>query len=386
MSEDKFKLIWSYRPVDYRTWPSLSSPQRQQLTLSLGVTTTEIKLWFTNQNGVTPLTLEHLILSIIRDGQTIAKLPINFKQHNKLTLDLDEDAFSDGIVFDFLAEDQLKVSIDLPKKTYLSSGVVTYSLLGLTLKNTFLKDSEDYPQSTSYKMVQENPRMSYFFGICGILAKNVDSQVVTMFGDSITQQGFFVNHTRQLLQQNQPGHFAVNNCGIGGNRILYDTDPAMDKWYRHGIAGVKRFEDDVFGLSEPDLVFVFHGINDVIQETIHPGEVEAVQDIIKGLTKYAEIIKKYHAKSLIGTLLPLRNSIFYSEAIEEKRQRVNAWIRSQKIYDTVVDLEVSVKDAHEELALSQDCDSGDGLHPSDYGGEVIAKTLVASILALETNK
>lgn len=383
MYKDRFRKVWSYQPVDYRTWPSLSAPQIQTITLRLGLEGTAIKFYFTNRNGVSELNLVDLRLKVIRNNRKVFERAITFLGSNQLALNIDQEVISDEIDYEFKIEDVFQISLTLPKTTYLTSGVVTYSLLDLGIENWSIEQNKQLKQIDYCKMVQDNSRMTYFFGLCGIaMAGTEDMQSVTVFGDSITQQGFFVNHLRKELQEKNPNQYFVNNCGIGGNRVLFDTDPIMDKWYRHGIAGIKRFETDVYDENDPSIVFIFHGINDLIQETAHPGEAEAVDKVIQGLIEYARIIKKHASKSVIATLLPLKKSRFYSDSVENKRQLLNKWIRTQNIYDQVADLERAVMDKNDSTLLDKRSDSGDGLHPNDFGGQQLAKVAYQSIVGL----
>lgn len=367
------KKVWSYEPVDYRTWPSLSEPQVQTVTIKSGLTTSKISFFFSNLNGVSDLHLIKLKFILIRSGKIINKFPILFSGENELTMKMDQELYSDPILAEIKADDFIQIKITLPERCYLTSGVVTYSLLNLRVENERLSDGKRIDQLDYCKMVQDNPRMTYFVGVTGIeMMTPKTTQIVTVFGDSITQQGFFVNHLRNDLQTANSNCFMINNCGIGGNRVLFDTDPMMDKWYRHGIAGINRFENDVFKDSSPDVVVVFHGINDIIQETAHPGDVEDMNKLIEGLTKYAKIIKEHQAKSFICTLLPLGRSRFYSDHVEKNRQLINEWIRNQNIYDHIIDLDKVGKNILDSRILNHEYDSGDGLHPNDFGGATLA--------------
>ncbi|WP_390410173.1 GDSL-type esterase/lipase family protein [Lacticaseibacillus jixiensis] len=370
MKEKQIRKVWSYLPVDYRTWPSKVVPQVQKLSLKIGIHLSAWRLLFTNENGVAPLLLTDLRFCLLRQGRLVSRSPITFSGNNELYLGVDDRRHSDICEAELWPGDTLEIQVLLPQTTYLTSGVVTYSKLNYEIEHrTFYGNLIDPQQQ--FIMVRNNHRMNYFFGLYGLEAVCDQVNVVTVFGDSIVQQGFFANHLRQMLQAD--GQFAVNNAGIGGNRILFDTDPAMDNWLRHGTAGLKRFEHDVFGDGDPDLVFVFHGINDVIQETIHSGDVEVLDDVRAGLVKYAQIIKEHGVKSVIGTLMPLRHSIFYSEHVEQQRQRLNDWIRHQTYFDAVVDFDQAMQDTTDPIALRQDYDSGDGLHPSDEGGAAMAR-------------
>lgn len=368
--------VWSYLPVDYRSWPSKLSPQRQELDLKADFDTKMVRLLFTNENGVMPLELADLTLSIFRHKRCIQKVPILFQGKNELRLDLDESIKSDPISVDLHHDDELKVTVLLPHTTYLSSGVVTYAYINHMVKH-FTFEGKTISPEHQFIMVRNNSRMHYFFGLYGLeMALPSDKEIITVFGDSIVQQGFFTNYLREQLQDYRSNYYSVNNAGIGGNRVLYDTDPEMDCWLRHGIAGINRFEKDVFSGSKPDTVMVCHGLNDIIQETIHPGDLEDLDKVIQGLMFYVDTIHHHDAKAYIGTIMPLGHSIFYSDHVEAQRQKMNKWIRQQQYYDGVIDFDNVMRSPENPLYLKKDYDSGDGLHPSDAGGKRMAKAAV----------
>ena len=83
------------------------------------------------------------------------------------------------------------------------------------------------------------------------------SQKVVFFGDSITQAGakpggFIVKMTEALAQKNLSSDYELMGAGIGGNKV-YDLYLRMD--------------DDVLS-QNPDVVFIWVGVNDVWHKTL----------------------------------------------------------------------------------------------------------------------
>ena len=70
---------------------------------------------------------------------------------------------------------------------------------------------------------------------------------------------------------------------------------------------------------------------------------------------------------------------YYSEQTETARGTVNAWIRSQADVEGVIDFDRAVQDAASPLAMNPDYDSGDHLHPSDAGYQVMANAIDLSL-------
>lgn len=71
--------------------------------------------------------------------------------------------------------------------------------------------------------------------------------------------------TYKMNQWKKEWGYVPIDCGIGGNRVLYDACyveeiPGHGKCF--GEAGVKRFERDVYEDMAPDIVFLMEGVND----------------------------------------------------------------------------------------------------------------------------
>jgi len=72
-----------------------------------------------------------------------------------------------------------------------------------------------------------------------------------------------------------------------------------------------------------------------------------------------------------GTLLPYKGAGYYSVDGEAKRQAVNDFIRNGGAFDAVIDFDELMRDPDHPLELLPAYDSGDHLHPNDYGYKVM---------------
>ena len=79
-----------------------------------------------------------------------------------------------------------------------------------------------------------------------------------------------------------------------------------------------------------------------------------------------------------GTIMPFKNSFFYTETHEKARQTVNQWIRTTQDYDGVIDFDKATADPNDPEALMENLQS-DWLHPNADGyklmGECAAKAV-----------
>ena len=88
-------------------------------------------------------------------------------------------------------------------------------------------------------------------------------------------------------------------------------------------------------------------------------------------------------KVLVGTILPFKGFSlpgYWSKANEEKRQVVNAWIRTDRLHDGFVDFDAALRDPQDPEFLLDVYDGDDGLHPSAAGYEKMASEAAQALL------
>lgn len=153
--------------------------------------------------------------------------------------------------------------------------------------------------------------------------------------------------------------YSVVNEGISGNQVLTSGlgRPADNP------SGLSRFERDVLGRTGVEVVVIVLGINDILR----PEQPTAPERITAGLRA---LVEQAHARGLkvVGaTLAPFEGHYRYTPEREAVRQRVNAEIRSGRVFDAVVDFDRALRDPYAPRRLRPVHDSGDHLHPSDRG-------------------
>jgi lysophospholipase L1-like esterase len=87
---------------------------------------------------------------------------------------------------------------------------------------------------------------------------------------------------------------------------------------------------------------------------------------------------KHGLKIFGGTLTPFGGTEFpgyFSSAGEEKRARINSWIRTSGRFDAVIDFDAATRDPARPTQLRSAYDSGDHLHPNDAGYAAMADAI-----------
>jgi lysophospholipase L1-like esterase len=155
---------------------------------------------------------------------------------------------------------------------------------------------------------------------------------------------------------------AVDNLGIGGGAVYYGLGPE----------GVNRFDRDVLNQSGVRWLIVFIGVNDI-------GGGTGSSSLITAYTQWAN---KAHARGLLAygaTITPFGGNSYYTTANEATRQAVNAWFRTNNVYDGVIDFDAVVRDPVTLTNLLAAYNSGDGLHLNPLGYQVMASNIDLSL-------
>lgn len=224
--------------------------------------------------------------------------------------------------------------------------------------------------------------------IGGIEVDAPGAGAVVLLGDSITD-GYGVQpdtnmrwgDALMLRMRADPAtrNMAVLNGGIGGNRLRLDG---------LGPNALARFEREV--LSPPGVthLIVVEGINDLGTLTRDgPATPEQHATLVKEMIGVLQqIVTRARARGIKvigGTIMPDGASAYYhpDAANEADRAAVNAWIRAPGNFDGVVDFDAVLRDPANPRVLRADLDSGDGLHPSMKGYQVMAGAVPLSMLS-----
>lgn len=249
--------------------------------------------------------------------------------------------------------------------------------------DTYVDSFSNDPYALKYADALEQYKMRFTLTIEGVDVQTEKAGgTIVAFGDSITEQSHWVDPLQKEVIEKLGEDYSVVNAGISGNRLLKDIANLPRRTQYFGLAGIDRFEHDVFDTNKQvSSVIVSLGVNDLHQpgteEQFPIEELPTFEEMISGYEQLIKQTKKHESKIFLATISPF---IGYTKDIkneekEELRQKVNAWIRKNTEVDGIYDFDQVLADPKDPTKLNSSYDSGDKLHPSEAGGAQMAKTI-----------
>lgn len=353
-----------------------------------------IRVRFSNAFGATPLEFGGARVALVRENGKIipgSDRGLTFSGETSVKIPPGAPMLSDPVDLPVKPFAEMAISIFLPKK----SQAVTQHFWAQ--HETYISSRGDYSGADEIP----DPTVTkswYWLEAVEFWTPKGGAAIVTL-GDSITdgvgaKQGEYGDWpdllAKRLAVGNDGPSLAVDNEGIGGNRIVYDGA---------GVNALARLDRDVLSQAGVRELIVLEGINDIgwphmkpqtAEDTSRPKEspfgaqlVTAIQ-LIEGLRQIVDRAHEHGIRVFGATLTPYYGADYYSDDGESVRQAVNQWIRSSGAFDAVIDFDAAVRDPNHPSQFRDEYQSGDHLHPSAAGYKAMAD--VVDLVALRTVK
>ncbi|MGW2652345.1 SGNH/GDSL hydrolase family protein [Streptomyces sp. NPDC001478] len=207
-------------------------------------------------------------------------------------------------------------------------------------------------------------RTTSVFLLTGVEVTGAHGPVIAVLGDSIAE-GVGTPDDADLrwpdqLARRLPGA-AVANLGISGNRVLLDDA-------RFGPGGQARFDRDVLALPGVRTVLIHLGVNDLQQP---PGQTDP-EPVLAGNRQLVLRARGAGLRAVGATIAPFGGWTRWTPELETVRLRINAAVRTGRVFDAVADFDAALRDPDRPERLLPAYDSGDGLHPAPSGHAALA--------------
>jgi len=387
--QNEWKTAWRYLPINFDTTIGVMENVTQRVFYMNNITGSKVRIRFSNLYSD-----EALILDKVTIGKVDKNSPDVIKSFAKITLlgreviELapKEECDSDELYFPITSQEDIVLSVYIKEKTKIKSVCETWS--ARTWKSVFGKHGDytleqKFEESNSQEVFEilsfdeHNANVAAAITSIQILT-NQEVKTIALFGDSITHMSYYSDAFTEQLYQKFPGKLSVVNAGIGGNRLLSDysyVEEIPGNGTIFGRPGIDRFEQDVYCDGEKEYVIILIGINDFTHPYAlnHPNEIITIEAYIDGLRQLIQTAHSHNSEVILGTLTPFRGeNMEWFEKVEELRQKANTWIREQRTADGIADFDKAVQQPENPAYMLDDCHLGDGLHPNERGGRLMA--------------
>jgi len=360
-----------------------------------------IRLRFSNAFGDRAVTLDNVFVGLKADGGNLVahtNRAVAFHSgQESLTLAVGETAYSDAVELPYIGD---PLDPELPgRKLAISfhvagfSGPMTWHAEALTTSYLTASGAGIHSPDESDFAFRFTTTSWYFLDRVDVMAA-ADAVVIAAFGDSITDgeastpngDDRWSDVLSRRLHAAYGTHVSIVNEAIAGNMILGPPRSARNaRCKQYGPSALDRLDRDVLSLSGLSAVIWLEGIND-----LGSGGLSAEQ-VIAGLKEGVRRIRTAGPFKVIGaTLTPTLNSPiggYGSAELDQRRQAVNRFILTTKMFDGVADFDAATRDPNTGALYrdfqpsSYNSSPGDLVHPNRAGFQAMGAAIDIGLFA-----
>lgn len=348
---------------------------------------------FSNAFGTRPITLGGGFVGLQLGGATVVpgtNQPLRFAGQASVTIPPGRDTWSDAVALPFVTEAALLAGRKLAVSFHVAgeSGPMTWHAKALqtsylTAPGAGARGAEEA------ELAFPHPTASWFFLDAMDMMMPPATPVVVCFGDSITDgtastmngDDRWPDILQRRLHAMRPNGVAILNAGIGGNQVAGPATYSPTQPFPGGPGAVQRLERDVASLSGVTHFIWLEGINDFSRNG--NASLDAVTSAMRA--GVALLRQRLPGARLIGatvvTALGSTSAAHGFAEQDEKRQGLNAFIRTPGLFDAVIDFDPAIRDPAtgrmraEFVPDSTTGGPGDGLHPNRAGYVAMAAAI-----------
>lgn len=344
---------------------------------------------FSNALGTQPVTFDGAFVGLQWSGSAVmpgTNRAVKFKGENAVTVAPGESVWSDAVALPFVKKGNELRGRKLAVSFHVAgnSGPMTWHAKALQSSYVTLPGAGAKGSDLSENAFPFATASWYFLDALDMSVPKGTGAIVA-FGDSITDGTASTmngdDRWPDVLGRRLDGRWAVVNAGIGGNQVVGPKEYSPQKPFAGGPSALQRLERDVLTLSGVKAVIWLEGTNDFSKN----GNAEA-DAVIAGMRDgVARIRAKIPGVKVIGaTLTSALGSTSAAHGFElqdEKRKKLNDFIRNGGVFDGVADFDRATTDTQtggmkaEFVPDNTVGGPGDKLHPNRMGYQTMGMAI-----------
>ena len=202
------------------------------------------------------------------------------------------------------------------------------------------------------------------------------ARTIVVYGDSISQQGYWTNAFAERIYEAYPGKYSVINKSIMGTRLLRDFSKRFFCKGLFGKSGLNRLQRDILNYPDVEYVIIALGTNDFLQYgTVQAPKAEkpTSQEFINGMITASEELKKKGIKLIVFNILNFGESIDsrpHKEALVTETNKL--LYENREHFYAFYDQAILVMNPEKPTCTSKEYLGKDYVHPNKLGGQIVA--------------
>lgn len=216
---------------------------------------------------------------------------------------------------------------------------------------------------------------------------NTGAASIIVFGDSLSQQGFWTNRFEQRIRESYPDKYSVINKSIMGNRVLRDFSPRFPCKGLFGPSGLNRLERDVLAYDDCKYVVLALGTNDFLQYgtiAAPKSEKPSPETVFNGIKSISSSLSLKGIKVIVVNVVKFGYCIDSRAHKEAMAAEYNELLRANASdFFAVYDQASLLQDERKSNCTKKEYLGKDYLHFNQKGGEIVADSFPIEVFEEE---
>ncbi len=385
---DKWIQVWgqAHSALSFFYYPSCKKTYR--LIIPATVSGKKIKIELSNEYAKNDVYIKELnVAKCDKNGILLQEcIQLTVDSHKEFCLNKGQIITTDTATFTIEQGEYFCVSAYVEKGS-LRSGNLIDNVELITVKGNAASQREIHNQRRKRDKVRETASKvlgMYFHKPIPLvqsvqLCNNTDASSIIVFGDSISQQGYWTNAFAKRIYERFPGKYSVVNKSIMGNRIRLDFSKRFICKGLFGISAVNRLERDILNYSDCEYVIFALGTNDFLQYgtiSAPKSEKPTAKQVFDTVISINEILKKHGKKMIVFNVLNFGECIDSKPEKEAMVKEYNRLLKENKsLFYAVYDQASLCVNPDKPNCSRLEYLGGDKLHPNINGGRIVAENI-----------
>lgn len=376
----------SHSSLSLFSYPSCKKTFR--LVISSAISGSAMRVDLSNTYGTQDVTIGAVTVALCDENGTVYSdfKPVSFNGSKKFTIKKGEQLKSDPVCIDIKAGYHFCVNIYVEKGDAASGNLLDNALLitasgdkSAAKKLPNERRKRDGVIDVASKLLGMHfPKPIPLFDSVELLNSDGASSIV-IFGDSVSQQGFWSNPFDEKLRKEYPGKYSLINKSVMGNRLLYDCSPMFVARGLYGKKATTRIKDDIYPYENITHVILFIGVNDIFEYgTINAPKKEKPlpADICSTIKNITDDLHSRGIKVIVFDIPAFGTAPDATREKDALRREVNTWLcENSDMFDGFFDIATAGADPNDDYYSRAEFIGPDKLHPNAAGGKFFAELI-----------